>query len=214
MTVIMDVHEKGGIKDTVRQHAEDVREDSGFGCDYIAGDFCIERKNWHELPERMMNNENDLYHQLYKTMNTADELGKRPALLLEGSAVGSSHTSIPLENVMLYLHGAYKLDMQVMMSTGQEMTARLLDKLDEGGSGSVDTGSLRDPAKVLPEDRPQYILEGFDGVGPSTADSLLDHFGTAREVLSATEEELQEVPGIGPATAESIVEPLDMEAGE
>jgi len=211
MTIIMDVHEKG-VKDSVREHCEDVEEESGFGADYIAGDFVIERKQWSEIPERMMNNENDLYHQLYKTMNTAADTGRRGALLLEGEAVGFEWTSIPVENVMLYLHAAYALDLQVMVSTGHECTARLLAKLEEHrDAGGVDVGSLRDPAKVLPEDRPQYLLEGFDGVGPSTAESLLEHFGSAGAVMQASADELQEVSGIGPATAASIRDPLDKE---
>lgn len=213
MTVIIDKMEKGGVKDIVRQEVEDFEMRANFGCDYIAGEFCIERKQWQELPERMMNNENDLYMQLAKTMNTADELGKRPALLLEGPAVGSDHTSIPVENVMMYLNGAYQMDLQVMVSTGRECTAKLLAKLDEGSNGAPSTSSIRDPDKVHESDRPQYILEGLPGVGPSTALDLLDRFGAVRDVARATPAQLEEVDGVGPATSEKVHEAFIQEAG-
>lgn len=216
MTVIIDTHEKAGIIDRVMDAAEgDAEVRSGFGADYIVNDIVIERKTFKELPGRMMDNENDLYHQLYKAMNTADELTEqtgrqyRAALLLEGYMAELEHTAIPMDNVLKYLHGAYKMDMDVMLSTGKDMTAELLAKLNSDHLPSTD--SLRPPAKVRPEDRPQYILEGFDGVGPSTALDILDHFETARAALTASTEELQEVDGVGPATASSIVDPLDME---
>ena len=42
------------------------------------------------------------------------------------------------------------------------------------------------------------------GVGPQTSRTLLDHFGTAGQVLSATRKELLDVPNIGPKLAEKI----------
>lgn len=217
MTVIMDVHEKAGIKDLVRGECDAVEVRNDFGGDYIVNDIVIERKTFKELPGRMMDNENSLYHQLAKAANAAEELTEqtgrehRPALLLEGYMTELEHTAIPMENVLKYLHGAYKLDLDIMLSTGKEMTAELLAKLETDHSPGTD--SLRPPAKVRAEDRPQYILEGFDGVGPSTALDLLDYFGTAGAVMQASEEELQEVSGIGPATVASIREPLDKEVG-
>lgn len=206
--VVIDAMEKGGAKRAVREACEDHEVDSGFGADYIAGNHIFERKRWDELPERMMNNENSLYMQLMKLQNAADTLDLEPGLILEGPIPedGYEHTRIGTDSILKYLTGVYKMGITVVPSLNREHTAAFLSKLDEKGPGSSahDTGAVRDPDKVPVSERPRYIVEGFDGVGPSTARSLLEHFGTAEAVLTASEDELQEVDGIGPATASSI----------
>ncbi len=42
-----------------------------------------------------------------------------------------------------------------------------------------------------------YFLQGLPSVGPLTAKALLEHFGSAENVVLATEEELMEVEGLG-----------------
>ena len=44
-------------------------------------------------------------------------------------------------------------------------------------------------------------LSLVSGVGPLLRRALLEHFGTAASVLSASRDELQHVDGIGPKTA-------------
>lgn len=57
----------------------------------------------------------------------------------------------------------------------------------------------------------QYIVEGLPGVGAETARKLLLHFGSARRVLLASEDELKAVKGIGPKTITAIQEALDLQ---
>jgi len=44
-----------------------------------------------------------------------------------------------------------------------------------------------------------------DGIGPRTQQTLLDHFGSPREVLAATPEQLRAIDGIGPKLAASLI---------
>jgi len=58
----------------------------------------------------------------------------------------------------------------------------------------------------------QYIVSGLPSVGPTTALTLLKHFGTAQAVFSASRGELLTVKGIGPKTADNIRAALEMKA--
>jgi Fanconi anemia group M protein len=50
----------------------------------------------------------------------------------------------------------------------------------------------------------QFVVEGFPGIGPSAAKSLLNHFGTIDALLQADVTQLRMVPGIGEKTAKQI----------
>jgi Fanconi anemia group M protein len=59
------------------------------------------------------------------------------------------------------------------------------------------------------EEEAIYMLEGI--VGPKTAVSLLNHFGSVRNVVNANEEELMKVEGIGKKTAKRLIEVFNTE---
>lgn len=204
MSMIADKAEKSRITRLVRENCTDVDWDSNFGADYIAGDFVIERKTWQEIPERMMRNENDLFMQLTRLENAAETLGKKPVLLLEGPILdATAHTAVPTENIQKYVAGAFHLGISVMTTLDSEHTSVVLEKLDTPSS-NPGTDAIRDPSKIPDGERPRYVLEGLDGVGPQTARDLLAYFGTVENVLTATEDDLEEVSGVGPATAGKI----------
>ncbi len=50
----------------------------------------------------------------------------------------------------------------------------------------------------------QLIVESLPGIGPSTAKALLAHFGSVENIVTAEEEELQEVAGVGGERARLI----------
>lgn len=49
-----------------------------------------------------------------------------------------------------------------------------------------------------------FLVEGFAGVGPTTAKKLLAHFGSVQALFSASLEDLKRAPGIGDKTAKGI----------
>jgi excinuclease ABC subunit C len=51
-------------------------------------------------------------------------------------------------------------------------------------------------------------LDGVPGLGETRRKALLRHFGSLRNLRSATAEEVAEVPGIGPRTAQAVVDAL------
>lgn len=50
----------------------------------------------------------------------------------------------------------------------------------------------------------RYLIEGLPLIGPSMANALLSHFGSAHAVFNATVEELVQVKGVGKLTAEKM----------
>lgn len=56
--------------------------------------------------------------------------------------------------------------------------------------------SIRAKKKSLSKkEQMQYILEGFPGIGPSTAKKLLKHFKSLKNIINAKEEELKKLIG-------------------
>jgi len=59
---------------------------------------------------------------------------------------------------------------------------------------------------TLPQ-RMVYVVSSIgSGVGPTTAEALLDHFGSVRAIMNASIDELCYLDGVGPTTAENIHE--------
>ena len=52
----------------------------------------------------------------------------------------------------------------------------------------------------------QFIIESFPGIGPKTSKKLLKKFGTIKEIINASEDELKKVLG---KKAELVKEIID-----
>jgi excinuclease ABC subunit C len=59
----------------------------------------------------------------------------------------------------------------------------------------------------------ESMFDQLEGVGPARRRSLLQHFGSAERVVSATREELEGVPGVPAKTARSIYAQLHRTGG-
>lgn len=57
---------------------------------------------------------------------------------------------------------------------------------------------------LAPQLQLRYLVEDLPGVGPKTAQALLERFGSLRNMFNASEEELYQVPGIGPKRARQL----------
>jgi Fanconi anemia group M protein len=204
MTVWQDVHEKGSMHELVEAHCDHVRRTDDFGGDYAVGGFLIERKTWAEVAGRMQRTEGDLAHQLDKLTDAAELLDLTPALLIEGE-VGSrlTHSAMPPDAIARHLAGFPLMGVTVLFSTGQRCSARIIACLEDGEP--PDVRRVRGTADS-DDHAASFVIEGFPGVGPATADALLEHLGSVEAVVTATEDELTSVPGVGPATAGRIID--------
>lgn len=204
MTVWIDKAEKGGMRSLVADACAETRESSDFGADYVAGGFAIERKRWDEVAGRMTETDAHLFHQVDKLTQVAEALDLEPALLLEGE-LGSEifHSGVRADRVAKYLSGLPVMGVTVVPSTGPECSAQILARLESGAEPDVRRvrGAPGDGV-----DAQRFVVEGVPGVGPSTAEALLDELGSPRAVATASEAELRAADGVGPATAGKVRE--------
>ncbi len=65
--------------------------------------------------------------------------------------------------------------------------------------------------KTLSETESYFALSTLKGLGPSRISSLVKHFGSARKVLEANLEEIQQIPGFEYKMASLLLQPLNEE---
>lgn len=205
--IVMDKHEKSEITRLVERACDKVDYWDDFGGDYAVGGNLIERKRWEEVAGRMMETDRHLYYQLDKLVTAADAMDLRPCLLLEGDMGAEfEHTDLPRDRVSEYLAGVTVMDIHTIVSTSRRSTAKILHRLEDQNAPDVRRVRGAPPST---EEQPRYVLEGIEGLGPSTAEGVLDRFGNVKSVALATPAELEEVPGVGEKTAERIREAFD-----
>jgi len=87
-----------------------------------------------------------------------------------------------------------KYQVPIIFSKNYEDTAKFLAVLARKPEKSSD--SLRAKRKTLnKKEQLQFILEGFPGIGAETAKKLLGKFGTIKNIISSSDEELRKEIG-------------------
>jgi Fanconi anemia group M protein len=132
-----------------------------------------------------------------------------PTIIVEGD-FGRIYSLIDPESIagaLAALGVFYKIP---LIATADSMsTARVVGRIIKHASEGLGYEiPLRVSKPKVDGARSQYLVEGLPSVGPETARKLLDHFGTASSVFSASTEDLLKVKGIGKKTAEGIVAAL------
>lgn len=198
MTIVADTREPDN-------NFEEEELDCG---DYVVtgpdGGIILERKEWSDLVSSMRSGK--LYQQLRMCREQDDY---RVMLLVEGSRSNAiryaNSTHYEMRRLLTSLL-ATAPDIQMMFSQSYQETVGIVKDLDEWiGDDKKREHKIREAEKVPPGKRPQYIIEGLPSIGPKKAKKLLDHFGSARAVITASADELQEIDGIGPKTAQKII---------
>lgn len=101
-------------------------------------------------------------------------------------------THLTSEGIVTDVADLYSLDLQTLQDMfGDKTGQNIIDGLTQSKSADwVDTfGAL-----------------GIDGVGRTAARLITDKYPSAKSMLTATEDSLQQIPGIGPATAEKAIQ--------
>lgn len=176
--------------------------------DYRMGPYLIERKTANDLAVSILDGR--LFGQAEEVCNSAD----RPMLLIEGdiTRIASQIQTEALMGAISALSVFWHLQVVQLpdMDSSARFLARLHKHLNEGLGYEVAT-RVQKP-RVAPDGAAaQYIVSGLPGVGPEMARKLLAHFGSARAVFQASEDQLRQCKGVGPATARNIVQALDIQ---
>jgi len=82
----------------------------------------------------------------------------------------------------------------ILFTKDYQDTAKFMDVLSRKKS-TQDIGLNVSKKTLNNEERSQFILEGFPGVGPKTAKKLLKEFVTLKKIFNASEEELKKILG-------------------
>ena len=82
----------------------------------------------------------------------------------------------------------------ILFTKDYQDTAKFMDVLSRK-KNTRDIGLNVSKKTLDSNERSQFILEGFPGIGPKTAKKLLKEFGNIKKIMNASEEELREVIG-------------------
>lgn len=200
--ILMDIHEKDKIKYEVETACDEVEYSNNFCADYIVGDYIIERKRWQEIAGRLLETDRDLYVQLDELKDMSEALSLKPILLIEGDLGATiNYSKLPRDRVAEYLAGVTVMDINTVLSTSPQATAKILKFWETNELPDVERMRGAPPSE---KEEPRFILEGIGGLGPSKAKNLLADFETVENVVNASPDDLKQVSGIGEKTANLI----------
>jgi Fanconi anemia group M protein len=158
--------------------------------DYLIDETAIERKTYSDLVSSLVDKR--LTEQLIN-------LKKYPKsfLLVEGFDYDYKKFKLH-ENAIKGLFLSIALDFQipVVFTKNEEDTANFLILAARKFESPPKEYSLRQSKSMLtlPEKK-QFVLEGFPGIGPKKAKLLLERFGTIKNIVDASEEDLVKILG-------------------
>lgn len=170
--------------------------------DYAIGDrILVERKTARDFVDTLV--ERDLLGQLRSLADAAP----KPVLIVEGGDLYSHRQIHP--NAIRGALAAIAVDMGVTLlyTADERETADLLLVLarrEEGGRGERKAHPRKSHRSI--REQQEYVLSAFPDVGPRTARTLLETFGSLFGVLAADTTALEAVPGVGAKTAARIHE--------
>ena len=193
--VIMDYREKNSlVYSQLENLGLEVEVRKLKVADYIANDVAVERKTVSDFISSMISKR--LIRQLEEIQQYRNRI-----LIIEGIDEqelysderyldGGMHPNA-IRGFLLSILIKYKTP--VLFTKNAEDTARFISVLARRKEKEA---SLNVSKKTFDKnERMQFILEGFPGIGPKTAKKLLAHFGSIKEIINAPQEELEKAVG-------------------
>jgi len=173
--------------------------------DYVVSDrVVVERKTVSDFLDTLTGGDRSLFEQIKDDARYYD----RPVVIIEGTGLYGERNVHPnaIRGALASL--AVDFGASVVRTDDEADTTEMLDVLatreQEDADRAVSAHGEK-AAKTLAEQQ-EYVVASIADVGPVTAQSLLEHFGSVEAVLTAAEDELQDADGVGAVTAERIRE--------
>lgn len=173
--------------------------------DYVVSDrVAVERKSVADFIDSLLDGDRSLFEQV-KDLSHAYS---RPLVIVEGEDLYGERNVNPeaIRGALSAL--AVDFGVSVLRTRDQDGTAELLETIarrEQEVSDRTVSAHGEKSAKTLPEQQ-EYVVSSIADIGPVTARSLLEHFGTVEAVMTAQEDDLQAVDGVGTVTASRIRE--------
>jgi ERCC4-related helicase/ERCC4-type nuclease len=178
--------------------------------DYVLSDrVAVERKSVADFLDSLTGGDRSVFEQV-------GDLARhyaRPVLVLEGEGLYEERNVHPnaIRGALASL--AVDFDASVLRTTDEADTTDLLHVL----AGREQTVSDREvdvhgekSGRTLPEQQ-EYVVAAIADIGPVTARSLLEEFGTVEAVMTARKDDLMDADGVGEVTADRVREVVGSE---
>lgn len=183
--IIIDTREKQSL---VAAHLLQKRANIKFEkleiADYLINQIAVERKTYSDFISSIINKR--LFTQL-------GEIKKYPRyfIIIEGKET-EHNLDKPAKGMILSIITQYEIP--ILFTSNEEETADYLLLLAKKQDKPKQELGIR-PSKtgLNTEEQKQFILEGFPGIGPTTAKQLLEKHKTLNKIFSLTEEELKQI---------------------
>ena len=173
--------------------------------DYVLSDrVVVERKSVADFVDSLVGGDRSLFEQV----GAMARHYSRPIVVVEGDGLYEQRDVHP--NAVRGALSSLAVDFgaSVLRTAGEDETTELLAVIagreQETADREVSVHGEKQ-SKTLAEQQ-EYVVASIAEIGPVTARSLLEEFGTVEAVMIAGEEELQEADGVGTVTAERIRE--------
>ena len=178
--------------------------------DYVLSDrVAVERKSAADFVDSMLDGDRSMFEQV-------GELSRayaRPVMVVEGTNLYGQRDIDPnaIRGALASL--AVDFDVSVLRTEGEDDTTELLATIAKREQETRDREVSVHGEKTTKTraEQQEYVVSAIADIGPVTARTLLEHFGTVEAVMTAREEDLLEVDGVGPVTAERIREVVGSE---
>ncbi|MFB6310442.1 MAG: DEAD/DEAH box helicase [Salinirussus sp.] len=173
--------------------------------DYVCSDrVVIERKTVADFLDTLVGGDRSLFDQV----GDAGRHYARPVVIIEGEDLYGERNVHPSA-----IHGALSslsvdFGASVLRTRDATETADLVATIArrEQESGDRDISIHGEKQSRTLDEQQVYVVASIAEVGPVTARTLLEHFGTVESVMTADEEALRGVEGVGEVTAQRIRE--------
>ncbi|MFD1586413.1 DEAD/DEAH box helicase [Halorientalis brevis] len=171
--------------------------------DYVLSDrVVVERKTVGDFLDTLTGGDRSMFEQV----GDASRHYTRPVVIIEGGDLYGERNVHP--NAVRGALSALVIDfgVSVLRTADEDETADMLEVIatreQETADREVSVHGEKQ-SKTLAEQQ-EYVVASIGDVGPVTARSLLDHFGSVEAVMTADEEDLLDVDGVGQVTADRI----------
>ncbi|MBN1134861.1 MAG: DEAD/DEAH box helicase [Methanosarcinaceae archaeon] len=176
--------------------------------DYVLSDrIAIERKSAEDFVNTLIN------HNLFEQVSNLARSYDKPVLILEGEGLFTARQINPNAIQGALMSITLDFGVSVLYTRNEEDTASLIRQIakrEQFGEKHEITMHGKKSSPLLSEQQ-EYIVSAIPEIGPKMARSLLMHFGSVEEVMTADYDELMKVKLVGPKTAERIREVVGSE---
>ena len=159
--------------------------------DYIVKNTIVERKSISDLKSSIIN------RRIIEQIKQMKQQEQPVLLLIEGISESDIYQGTLHENALrgFLLSAALEYQMPLIFTQNSEDTAKYLYVLAKKQDKNQPISMLgkRKPRSL--DEQKQFILEGFPGIGPTSARKLLFELKSIKNILNAPEDEIKKILG-------------------